>query len=204
LLPLSNVLTFTPSFYDNVKLLAWFDVAGSVLSAGLLSSWLSPKGDGRTRPARVAGALLALAACTASGALAVGHELVNDARVMSHADVRLAQFVAAHTPTDAIVATAASYHDPVALLSGRRVVMATPRMLTSHGIDPRGRAVDLVNLYAGGGPALEVIARLGVSAVVVGRREHEALPSIDEAFLASRAAQVLESDGERLYLLPPR
>jgi hypothetical protein len=123
---------------------------------------------------------------------------------MSHADVRLAQFVAAHTPTDAIVATAASYHDPVALLSGRRVVMATPRMLTSHGIDPRGRAVDLVNLYAGGGPALEVIARLGVSAVVVGRREHEALPSIDEAFLASRAAQVLESDGERLYLLSPR
>ena len=191
LLPLANLLTFTPSFYDNVKLLAWFDVAGSVLCAGLLASWLRPA------------AIFAFAACTASGWLAVGHELVNDAWVMSDADVHLAELVTTHTPPDAVIATAASYHDPVALLSGRRVVLATPRMLISHGLDPHSRVLDLVNLYAGGPPAVEVITRLGVDAVVVGPRERAAFPRLDEVFLTAYARDAFEQDGQRLYLLKP-
>jgi hypothetical protein len=196
LLPLSNLITVTPSFYDNVKLLAWFDVAGAVLLAGLLASW-------RGTRARTAAAALALVGCTVSGALAVAHELLDDALVLSHADVRLAELVRESTPPDAVIATAASYHDPVALLSGRRVLLATPRMLTSHGIDPRPRAVEVVTLYAGGPPALEVIERYSVAAVVVGHHERDALPRIDEAFLASRAVNVLERDGQRLYMLAP-
>ena len=89
----------------------------------------------------------------------------------------------------------------MALLSGRRVVMSTPRMLSTHGIDPRSRAVDLVRLYAGGPAAREVIDRLGVTAVVVGSHERADLPRIDEAFLAAQAEQVFERDGQRLYVL---
>lgn len=201
LLPVANLVTITPSFYDNVKLLAWFDVGASVLMAGMLAAWLRRKADGRRNRARVAAAVLALLGCTASGALAIGHELTNDALVVSHADVRLAELVTEHTRADAIVATGASYHDPVALLSGRRVVLSTPRMVGTHGIDPRARALDLVRLYAGGPAAREVIDRLGVTAVVVGSRERADLPRIDEAFLAAQAERVLERDGQRLYLL---
>jgi hypothetical protein len=203
LLPVANAITVTPSFYDNVKLLAWFDVAGAVLAAGLLAHLLRPA-PGRPGLGRRAIGVIALVGCTFSGALAVAHELVNDGFVMSHDEVRFATWVTEHTSPKDVVATAASYHDPVALLSGRRVVLSTPRMLITHGIDARSRVLDVLRLYAGGPAAREVIDRLGVSAVVVGRRERTELPAVDEAYLAAQAEQVLELDGQRLYLLRGR
>jgi hypothetical protein len=194
LLPLANVVTFTPAVYDNVKLTAWFDLGAAPLVAAYLARALASR--------RVLAAVLAVG-CTLSGALAVGTELTNDGYVMSYADQRWAEFVAAHTRPSAVIATAASYHDPVAMLSGRRVLLAAPRMLDTHGIDARPRARDVLALYAGGPAALEVIARLHVTAVVVGPRERRDIPRIDEAFLRAHARARYEQDGRQLYVLVP-
>jgi hypothetical protein len=150
---------------------------------------------------RVVMTFIAVLGCTLSGALAVAFELTNDALVVSYADVHLAELVAARTKPSAIVATAASYHDPVAMLSGRRVLIATPLMLETHGIDVRARARDLVDLYLGGARADEVIVRYGVSAVIVGPHERADLPRVNEAFFRRRARDMFEVDGNRLYLL---
>jgi hypothetical protein len=190
LLPLANVVCFTPAQYDNVKLLAWFDLAAAPLMAAYLS-----------RLHHRSLAVLATVACTLSGMLALAYELANDALVSTYADLELAAFVARHTRPSDVLATAASYHDPVAMYSGRRVLIATPSMLGTHGIDVRARARDLLTLYRGGPAALEVIDRLGVDDVVVGPEERRELPFLDEAFLREHSDATYH-DGERaLYRL---
>jgi len=90
------------------------------------------------------------------------------------------------------------------MFSGRRVVLAAPLIVRTHGIDVPPRALGLLQIYAGGERARELIARLGVSAVVVGPHERSDIPRIDEAFLAGEAAAVHEVEGRRLYLLRPQ
>jgi hypothetical protein len=48
-----------------------------------------------------------------------------------------------------------------------------------------------------------VIARLHVTAVVVGARERRDIPRIDEAFLRAHARARYEQDGRHLYVLVP-
>jgi hypothetical protein len=192
LLPLANVVTFTPAPYENTKLLAWFDLAAAPLIAGLLVR------VGRRR--RALAAALALG-CTLSGAQAVLFEVASDPSFLSREDLALADLVARETGPRDVVATCEGTHDPVAILAGRPVLLAAPTIVLSHGLDPRPRARDLAALYAGGPKAEEVIARLGVEAVVVGPTERRLLPKIDEAWLSSRARAVREVAGRRVYLL---
>jgi hypothetical protein len=200
-LPLSMLVCFTPAQYDNVKLLAWFDMAAAPLVAALLTR-LAAARSVRYGLGRACAGLLALGCC-ASGALAVAHELSNDALVSSYTDLQLATFVREHTPTTAIVATAASYHDPVAMYSGRRVVLATPAMLGTHGIFVGERAKELMLFFRGGAEALAIQKRLRIDAAVVSQRERRDLPWLDEGFLRARASHVYEHEAGRLYLLQP-
>lgn len=195
LAPLSNIVCFTPAQYDNVKLLAWFDLGAAPLVAALLARLLE---RGGTR--RALGCLAAVS-CTLSGLLALLHELTNDALVVSTGDLALAELVRDNTPPDAVVATAASYHDPVAMFSGRRVPLAAPAMLATHGIFVGPRAHDVIAFFRGGPEALGVQQRLGITAAVVSARERQELPWLDEAFLRARASRILEQPSGRLYLL---
>jgi hypothetical protein len=199
--PLANVVAFTPKVYDNIKLLAWFDLAAAVLVADWLAGLLRPAASPAKTRARAAFAVLSLVSCTLSGALAVVFELTNDARVISNADLELARLVATRTPKTAVVATAATTHDPVAMFSGRATPISAAYILVTQGIDVRPRARDVVELYAGGEPAREVIARLGVTAVVVGRHERAQLPTVNEAFIASISRERYETGADRLYIL---
>ncbi|MET0386987.1 MAG: hypothetical protein ABW321_13560, partial [Polyangiales bacterium] len=204
LLPIANCVAFTPALYDNIKLLAWFDLAAAPLAAAAIWRLFgSPEDGGRVSLGRRGLVATCTLGATASGLFAIGFELCNDAVVASHDDVRFAAFVAKHTRAGDVIATAASYHDPIALFSGRRVLVAAPGMLATHGIDVRPRAHELVTLYAGGPSASAVIEHLHVVAVVVGPRERADLPRLDEVFLARASHQLLEQAGRRLYLLVP-
>jgi hypothetical protein len=195
LLPLANLVAFAPAAYDAIKLVAWFDVGAAVLLAG----WLAPRLRAAATTRLWAGTLLV--ACTLSGVLAVGFELCNDTLAVSRADVELAALVEAHTPPDAVIATAASYHDPVVMLAGRRALMAAPFMSRLNGIDVSQRAIEILKLYAGGPTARALIARFGVFAVVIGPAERADLPVVDEAFFARVARATYEAAGRRLYVL---
>jgi hypothetical protein len=199
LLPIANVVSFTAADYDNVKLLAWFDLGAAPLVAAMLVRRFG-RGTSSVLQRTAAGVVLVLA-CTLSGLLAVGHELSNDALVMSYADRRFADFVALHTQPDDVIATGASYHDPVAMFAGRRVVLATPSMLGTHGIDALPRARELLALYRGGPDALEVIKRLRIDAVVVGPHERQDVPRVNEAFLGEHACEIDGQGERRLYKL---
>jgi hypothetical protein len=200
LLPLANVVTFTPAFYDNIKLVAWFDLAAAALIAGLcVRVW--DRQPARSRLARALVVAGLVCGCTLSGVAAVGFELCNDVLVVTHGEREFARLVEQRTPPDAVVATAASDHDPVAMFSGRRVLVAAPQLLATHGIDVSGRARDLVGIYAGAPWAAEAIERLHVGAVVVGPRERQSLPMLNEAFLGRVARSHLRMRDTTLYLL---
>ncbi|MDH5672437.1 MAG: hypothetical protein OEZ06_09835 [Myxococcales bacterium] len=198
LLPIANLITLTPTVYDNVKLLAFFDVAAAPLVAALLFDFARRPA---ARLARSLVAVLAVMLATASGVLALGFELINDSVLLKPRDIELAELVKAKTRPDQIIATAASYHDPVALLSGRRVLACTLPMLATHGIDARQRALEVMTLYRGGPASRRIIEHHRVTAIVVGDRERSDLPQIDEAFLGSIARSVHGRNGQRLYLL---
>ncbi|HMI92495.1 MAG TPA: hypothetical protein VK509_14070, partial [Polyangiales bacterium] len=202
LLPLANLVAFAPAPYDNIKLVAWFDLATAVLLAGWLAPKLRAASGASPSTARSRGAaVLVLIACTASGVLAVGHELANDALAVSSADLELARLVERHTPPSAVIATAASYHDPVVMVAGRRALMAAPYMVRLNGIDVRERARNIFQLYAGGPTARALIERYDVYAVVIGPAERAELPRVDEAFFAALASARYEVAGRRLYVL---
>jgi len=195
LLPLANLVAFAPSAYDNVKLIAWFDLGLAILLAGWLARKLS------AAPAARIGALVAIAGCTLSGALAVGFELANDALAVPTADVALARLVTAHAPPNAVIATAATEHDPVVMLAGRRALMATPHMARLNGLPVAARATEIFRLYAGGPAASELIEAYDVFAVLIGPDERADLPRVDEAFFARHSRAVYETAGRRLYVL---
>ena len=200
LLPIANLVAFAPAPYDNIKLVAWFDLALAILLAGWLAPLLRAAGTAVSAGQR-AFALLALLLCTLSGTLALGHELVNDALAVSTDDVRFAQLVEQHTPADAVIATAASWHDPIVMLTGRRTLMAAPYMVRLNGLDVRARATAIAQLYAGGPVAEALIERYDLFAVVIGPAERSDLPRLDEAFFAARARARHELAGRRLYVL---
>lgn len=163
LLALVNVWTFTPGPYENVKLVAWAEVAGAALAGPLLARLLEK---------RALFAALALVAATTSGLLAVAHELVNDTGFLDRSAVVLAERVRATTPPDGLVLTTPLLHHPVALLAGRRVVLVAPEILYTHGVDPGPRRADALALLRGDQAAW---ARHSPVAVVLGPGEVEAL-----------------------------
>jgi radical SAM superfamily enzyme YgiQ (UPF0313 family) len=100
-----------------------------------------------------------------------------------------------------VIATAASYHDPVVMLAGRRALMAAPYMVRLNGISVTERAREIFRLYAGGPGAQELIERFDVYAVVIGPAERADLPRVDEAFFARQSRARHEVAGRRLYVL---
>lgn len=59
--------------------------------------------------------------------------------------------------------------------------------LSQHGIPFQERAADVIEIYSGTPPAPELIAKDGVTDIVVGPAERREFPGLNEAFLASTA-----------------
>lgn len=192
LLLLANVWTFTPSPYENTKLVAWVELAGAALAARWLVE-LAPR-----RALLAAG--LALGA-TVSGGLSVLREAVEDARFLSADDVAVAARVRASTPPGALVLTATTLHHPVPLLAGRRVLLVGEHILKTHGLGLDALAARRRELARAWRLDPEVLARWDPAAIVVGPPERAEVPDLDEPGLARRAARVDAVGPWRIYHL---
>ncbi len=177
LLVLVNVWTFTPGPYENVKLVAWAELAGAALAGPLLAGLLEK---------RALFAALAFVAATTSGLLAVGHELVSVTGFLDRSAVAVAERVRATTPPDGVILTTPLLHHPVALLAGRRVLLVAPEILYTHGVDPGPRRAEAVAMLRGDASAW---ARWSPVAVVLGPGEVEALEASAPGATARLAAR---------------
>ncbi len=158
----SNILVFQPNDWDNIKLFVWWFVPSCVLAGFFLEQlWLRHSWRG------AAVAILLFALMTATGAASVYRELHLSWLMFSREDLELANFVRAHTRKDAIFLTSDKHNNPVACLSGRRILMGYRGWLWSHGIDYRLREQDIMAIYSGSERAHDLLARYGIDYVLI-------------------------------------
>jgi len=189
-----NVLRLAPWLWDNIKVLVYWWLGGVPIVALLLARLWSD----RTGP-RVAAVALAVV-LMAAGALDVARATVGPSYQEFDRDgMALASLIREETPPNAVILTAPAYNTPV-FLTGRRVFMGYVGHLWSNGLPYGDRERDVRTIYAGEAGARELLARYGISYVVVGPQERREVAANDAFF--EQFPVVGEAGEYRLYEVP--
>ncbi len=191
-----NLFVFQPWDWDNHKILTvWFLSVATVVAAVLVWAWRRWRGA----MARF-GLGLVVATLVASPVLEHLHMLEGHTqyRMISTEQLQLAEAVRRTTPPGTVVVTGMQSHDPVMMLSGRRLLMGYWGQLWVSGIPYEARQADVATIYAGGPAAEALIERYGVGAVVVGPDERSSLGA-NEAWFASRYPLIAQTENWRVY-----
>lgn len=163
---LVNLFQFQPYRWDNVKLLIWFAVFGSVpVSFILVKTWSS-----KSRTLRVL-VVFAFVVLTASAILSVWRESFVKYQLFSAEEVQLADWVTKFTPAGSVFLTAPIHNSFVNNLAGRKVFLGYPGMLWVHGISPTEREKAVKLIYTLPGKSLGIIKESGIDYLVVGPYE---------------------------------
>lgn len=128
----AEVIQFQPNPYDNNKLFyVAYMIMMPITAVYLMKIWNQLKGiKGRTLLA-----VLFIGACTISGALSIGREVVSDYELYSKYEVAAANYIDANLPEDAVILTADQHKNAVSTLAGRKIVCGTGSFLYFHGVD---------------------------------------------------------------------
>lgn len=189
-----NVLRLAPWLWDNIKVLVYWWLGGVPIVALLLARLWSD----RTGP-RIAAVALAVV-LMAAGALDVARATVGPSYQEFDRDgMALASLIREETPPNAVILTAPAYNTPV-FLTGRRVFMGYVGHLWSNGLPYGDRERDVRTIYAGEAGARELLARYGISYVVVGPQERREVAANDAFF--EQFPVVGEAGEYRLYEVP--
>lgn len=194
ILAICEVIVFQPNAYDNNKLLfIWH-----LLTCGLVAGYLVDVYDRmkNLRFLRAAAAVLAIAVCTVSGSLTLVREVVSDYELFSADEVALSEYVAKHTPKEALFLTATNHDNAIAALSGRNIVCGSPSYLYYHGLDYYGQMAAVEEMYER--PSAKLLTANGVDYVLIGsseRRDYE----VDEAWFAENCEMIFQSGRVALY-----
>ncbi len=199
---LANIVVFQSWDWDNTKLLLYWYLGVAMLVATIaVRLWA---GFWRRLLA-----MLLVASMVATGTLVVvrliphpSSPLLGPFVLASAADEQLASKLDARTPTDAVFLTpgsGSSWDDPVALLTGRPVVMGWTGWLWSYGLDYGPRQEDVDTAYQGCGTqsldacptVLGILRRYQVSYVEV----DQTVPPQGSAWWASQGLPVTASAG---------
>lgn len=189
---LSNSFKFAPWEWDNIKLLIyWYTASLPFAAAALAWSW---RRCGHYRFA----AGLAFAFLIFSGGLDVWRTVSGqiEYKVFDNDAITVANRIRASTAPDSVFANAPTYNSAV-VLTGRRSLMRYSGHLSSHGIDYRQREADLKVIYRGGPQAEELVAKHGISYILVSPEERNTLSPNEDYF--HRYPVVAESGQYKVY-----
>lgn len=191
-----NVFVFQPWDWDNHKILTiWFLSVAVLVAALLVWAWRRWRG-----PLVRIGLGLVVASLVASPVLEhlsmlEGHTRY---RMLTAEQVALAEAVRRATPPRTLVVTGMQSHDPVMMLSGRRLLMGYWGQLWVSGIPYQTRQAEVATIYAGGPAAEALIVGYGVGAVVIGPEERSSLAA-NEAWFAARYPVIAQTTNWRVY-----
>ena len=105
-----NLVSFTPSYYDNVKVFGYFQIGGAILLGWFLARWLQT-----ARLRVVPGSLLVV--LSFSGALAIVYEVRDCRLVVTNEDVAVSEYVKEHTQPEARFLTSSALNHPIPALA---------------------------------------------------------------------------------------
>ncbi|MCX6767752.1 MAG: hypothetical protein NTY90_03430 [Candidatus Micrarchaeota archaeon] len=185
----ANAFSFQPWQWDNIKILVyWFAATAVVVAAWLVRAWengIPRVAGGKAAKAAVA-VLLVLMVLT--GALSICREAGLSWKMFGAEDVTLAEWVEANTPPDAIFLSS-DQHNSFLALSGRKTVMGYRGWLWSHGINYAQREKDVMEMFAGGPRAMELLGKYGVGYAAIGPAETAGFGA-DKGFFGNNFAAV--------------
>lgn len=193
----SNLIVFQPFVYDNIKLLAYFQLGGSILAAGLLVKIVHWHKLGNTA------AIALFTLCIFTGAVVMAREVQLSSQLVDNSGVEFARLVASHTSPQSVILTSSDHNHPVPMLAGRTIVLGYKGWLWTHGIAYSQRERDVKEIYAGTARARELLAAYNVSYVVIGPNERNEFPALNEAYFQQSYTPVLRSGQYALYQVTP-
>jgi hypothetical protein len=176
----ANLVVFQPWDWDNTKVLVWAYLAACILAAAVLGrAWRGPV-------AARAAVGLGLATLLLSGLLEnLGQGLGRERhRLLTAEEITLAERVRADTAPGALFVCGLQHNHPVPVLAGRRVLLSYPGWHWSQGLDISDRERDVRAIYSLAPGADAILARHGVSYVVVGPWERAHLGADPGGFRA--------------------
>lgn len=191
-----NFVVFQPWEWDNTKYFVFFLLFGSLLVGAALAEL------GR-RPFTATLAVALLVGLTLSGAL----DLARAADLRSSASgfvdrggLAAAAFVRDHSDRHAILLVAPNHNEPVAMLSGRPLVVGYGGWLWTYGLeDWVTKTQAATSLLRGQGDVPGLLARYHVDYVVIGPQELSSQWGADAAYWARRGELVYSAHGYAVY-----
>jgi len=127
----AEMILFQPNPYDNNKLFYVAFILMLPLTAEYVSKVYEKLSGVRWR-AFLLGAFVAVS--TLSGVITLAREAVSDYELFSADQVAAAEYIEKTAPPDAVVLTGGQHNNPVAALTGRKLVCGTGTYLYFHGV----------------------------------------------------------------------
>jgi hypothetical protein len=188
----ANVFRLAPWGWDNIKVLAYWWLAGGVVVAMVLVR-LWQQGQGW----RLISIALAIT-LVAAGALDVARSTIGPSvyQLWSTEAIAFADAVRQRTPANAVILAEPTWNTPI-LLTGRPVFMGYDGWLFAHGLPYAERKEQVRAMFAGGADAAELLRAHHVSYIELGPLERANVPP-NESFLAQFPV-VAEVGAYRLY-----
>jgi len=185
------LFVLSPNDYDNLKLMAVWYAATSIL----IARWLGRLTRRRwSKP----GVALVVLWCVASGLLAVRRGMIEHELMFTSEQVQAADFVRQHTAPRSLILTAPVFHQPVPSLAGRPIVRGVTDWLWSHGYSFEEREADVRRIYAGAPDALELIRYYKIDYVYLGEAEMSDLKA-NASFFSSHYQNIYRSASIAIY-----
>jgi hypothetical protein len=164
-----NVIVLQPWDWDNTKFFIFWALLGSVMVGGLLGG-LYKRG-----PAAAAFASVLVVALGLSGALDLARASDPTVSAYQFTDTKglqVADWVRQNTRPDAIFAVADEHNNPIATLSGRRVMVGYPGWLWTYGVaDFVQKGADQILILQGAPTTPDLVDKYGIGYVLIGPQE---------------------------------
>jgi hypothetical protein len=197
-----NLVVFQPWDWDNHKILVYWMLSAAILSAALLVAvWRRVCGWRTDRRWLARIALAGLAVGIVAGPVLENLWMLQGNgryRMLTAAQLELAERVREVTPPDSVVVTGMGSHDPVQMLAGRQVLMGYWGQLWVSGIPHADREAEVLRIYRLAPDADDLIDRYDVAAVVIGPNERSGLDA-DEGGFEARYPLIASSSQYRVY-----
>lgn len=192
-----NLFRFAPWGYDNLKMLTYWYLLGSIFVALVLVRFFQKNFLGKLV------ASILFFSLTLTGFLEVGRLFTTSKTqigLWSREDFLFAENIKKQTDPQSIFLTAAIHDHPVASLAGRKIVIGYPGNSWSWGI--RGwdqREQDVRTMFRGGELARSLWKKYRINYIIVSDRERYFEAGVDEEFIKQNAELVIEISDKRVY-----
>lgn len=191
-----NFVVFQPWEWDNTKYFVFFLLFGSLLVGAAVAEL------GR-RPFTAPLAVALLVVLTLSGALDLARTAdlrTSASGFVDRGGLAAAAYVRDHTDRRATLLVAPNHNEPVAMFSGRPLVVGYGGWLWTYGLkDWNLKTQDATSLLRGQGDVRALLGRYRVDYVVIGPQELSSQWGADAAYWARTGELVYSKDGYAVY-----